>query len=171
MIRLHSPLAIEACLQTLEAGIDSPWRMGGRGAVVGKLNGRRLLIRKRLSLFVRNDFQPNLSATLCADTQGTIITCRFVFNPFVFAFVGLWAVFVLSFGLMAAPTVISKLQEPNHPADAWMGLGVPTGMLAFMVVLVGGSWLLSGPDRTFLLDFLRRQTDARVVSDERQISV
>jgi len=170
MIQLYSRLPVEACLEKLSARIDSPWRMGGRQAIVGTLNGNQLLIRKRLSLLVRNDFQPNLAATLSPDADGTTISCRFVLNPITLAVLVLWMAGVFYFALAVAPRVISELSEPNHPADTWMGLGLPASMLVFMMALVGGSWLLSD-DRAFLLNFLRSQLDATVLADKQQSSV
>ena len=156
MIRLHSPMSIEDCFARLRSELDPPWKIFGRKPVVGTVTRARLLVHKRTSVFVRNSFQPHLSATFQPDGGGTSITCRFVLHPFTVAFMVLWVTAVLLVGGGA----VGELVRPNHSDEAWAGVFVLFGMLAFAAALVGGGWWLNASDKDRLIKFLTSKLQA-----------
>jgi hypothetical protein len=167
MIRLHSPLSVGECVGTLRQDVDSSWAIFGRKPVVGDVSERRILLRKRLSIFVSNSFQPHLRATFLQDAGGTSITCRFMLHPFVIAFMVFWASMVLLIGGAFAVESVGQLLRPNPPDDAWEGVFFPVGMLGFAAALVGAGWLFSSSDKEFLLNFLKRRLQANELPADR----
>lgn len=102
-----------------------------------------------------------MTATLESQPDGTVIYCRFGMHPFVIGFMIFWICFVLSIGGLGAIESMHDLNSRNPPADAWIGVFLPPGMILFAVLLMSIGWLVSSGDQEFLMNFVRRTVNAQ----------
>ena len=162
MMHLHSPLSVDECVQKLKADVDGPFALLGSKPVIGSVNERRALLRKRLPVFTHNSFQPHLSATFTRHGSGTSVYCKFVLHPFVLIFMTFWVSAVVFIGGTAAVVTIGEILKPNPPEGAWVAIAVPPGMLAFAAALTYGGWMFSSSDKDFLLRFIERRLQTQI---------
>jgi hypothetical protein len=154
-IVLHSSLAPDECIRRIQASTDPGDRAifslsGYKGSkpLLVKLDGNRFVLWKRR--YYRNDFAPYLFGTLSQDNQGTRLEGHFDMNRWVKIFMKIWIAFAV---LTSLPVLFATLNGPVRE-NAWVGVAVPIGLIAFGIILPKfGRWLGKNEEK-FMTEFL-----------------
>jgi hypothetical protein len=159
VIILHSPLTVDECIRRLKHQADSPFNLFGNKPIIGGVSGTRFFARKRLPIFFRNSFQPQLTARLEEEAGGAVVYCSFALSTFVIGFLIFWVATVIFMGGSVAIASLSELSRPSE--GAWMGVFAPVFMLVFMGVLTAAGWWFSSNDKDFLIGMVSRTIEVK----------
>ena len=165
-IQLFSPLPPAECASRLKVAMDTE-RLAhfslagffGSRPVVGQVTESSLRLRKRIGY--RNTFQTFLTATMRPEAGGTVISGEFAMHPFVRVFMLIWfGGIIIIGGTMFVATASSMLSGSGQGQNTWMGVVIPTAMLAFGFGLVRLGRFLARTESRFLTDFLVQTLNA-----------
>jgi len=161
VIILHSPLTVDECIGRLQHQADSPFKLFGNKPIIGGVSGTRFFARKRLPLFFRNSFQPQLTARIEEEAGGAVVYCSFALSPFVIGFLIFWVGSVIFMGSSVAIASLSELSRPSPSGGAWMGVFAPVIMLVFAGILTCAGWWFSSNDKDFLIGMVSRTIEVK----------
>lgn len=159
-IVLKSSLSPRECLQRLAEAIDpDPFlnfrKISRSKPVVGTVTEKHWTLCKRVQ--GRNSFQTELTASVRAAGDGSVIVCRFGMNPVVFVFSIMWLAGAVTIGGMMFAVSLFR-PDPLSPDNIW-GLVAPPIMILFGLFVVGIGQMISQGDEKFLLRFVKQTVD------------
>jgi hypothetical protein len=166
-IVLQTNLAVEDCIHRIQESTDSGERTlfslsGYKGSkpLLVKFDGNQFKLWKRR--YYRNDFSPYFYGTLSAENQGTRIQGHFDINRWTKIFMRIWLAGVVLFTL---PVLLATLRQTAH-GDAWVGVAVPIGLIAFGILMPNfGRWLGRNEEK-YIKDFLETTLLAQPTENE-----
>ena len=122
--------------------------------VFGQISERALFLRKTTP-FMRNSFETYLSATLQSQEQGTMITVRLGMHPLV-----------LVFSVVLFFAIFSSLNVSAQNVPLLFRLGPFFALFFFGGIILIGKYLARDHGQ-FLVDFLTRTLDARIMDEQK----
>jgi hypothetical protein len=166
-IVLQTNLAPEECIRRIQESTDPGQRTlfsfsGYKGSkrLLLKFDGNQFVLWKRR--YYRNDFSPYFYGTLSPENQGTRIQGHFDISRWTKIFMRIWLGGVILFTL---PVLIATLRQTSH-GDAWVGVAVPIGLIAFGILMPNfGRWL-GGNEEKYIKDFLATTLLAQPTENE-----
>jgi hypothetical protein len=167
---LRSDYDPQACFARLAGQIDVQKRTlfsfsGFRGSkpVIGFISGNEFSLQKRR--FWRNDFAPVLYARLLPAMKGALIEGYFDFRTEVLLFMRIWLILAT---LVGVPIVLVSLRRAMAgDSDAWMGVGIPIGLIAWGFVLPKIGKFFGASERDYLSRFVEQALAAGTATGER----
>lgn len=159
-MRLASPLRPEILAERLKEAVDNPFAIFGRKSVIGTVNDRGAVLRKRT--LARNSFQPVLRVRFLPDIKGAILEAKTGLHPAVIAFMVFWMGAVIIIGGSLFLAGIADLTREAQSEIPWpIALVGPPAMLAFgLLIFAVGRRMARGED-AFLVQFLTEVAQAR----------
>lgn len=169
-IVLQSSLGIDECLKRIQDSADPGKRTlfslsgyAGSKPLLVRFEGNQFKLWKRR--YYRNDFSPYFYGSVSPDNHGTRIEGHFDMDRWVKIFMGIWLGFV---ALSVLPVAAVSLSHPDRE-NAWVGVAIPLGLLAFGFVMPKfGRWLGRNEEK-YIREFL--QTTLLAQPSESQFTV
>jgi hypothetical protein len=134
----------------------------GHRPIIGKFGERTFRLQKRR--YWHNDFAPFFYGQIQSEGNGTRIEGYFDIARHVRLYMRIWLGAV---AIMGAPIFVLTLLEAakgrhNVSGDAWVGLAVPPGLVAFGVLLPKvGRWM-GRPQERAMLEHIQNTLGARL---------
>jgi len=169
-IVVQSSLGTDECLKRIQDSTDPGKRTlfslsgyAGSKPLLVKFEGDRFKLWKRR--YYRNDFSPYFYGSFSPDNQGTRIEGHFDMDRWVKIFMRIWLGFI---AVTALPVAFVSLNHPNR-GNAWVGIAIPLGLLAFGILLPKFGSRLGRNEEKYIREFL--QTTLLAQPTENQFTV
>jgi hypothetical protein len=135
----------------------------GSKPVIGSISGNEFRLHKRR--FWRNDFAPVLYARVMPRMKESLIEGYFDIRREVRIFMRIWLILATLIGIPMV--VVSLPRAVAGDSDAWMGVCIPVGLIAWGFVLSKIGHFFGQSERNYLGSFVEQTLAARMAPGER----